>query len=392
MKGALGSKKMDKNQKKFGIYVFLSTFSRNLIEVFIPVILYKFGFNLTEIILYYFLVNFISLLLSYPYVIISKRSNYKVLSIIGIISFILLQIKLNFLENSIGYLIGIAFLYASYRRGYWIARRFYNLNVIKKEKIATTYSILSIINQIGVIVSGYFGAVLLDLVSLKVVTVIAIILFFISIIPLWKIDCEKIKENNRIEFKKYFKQIPKSNLYLFGTYELLNIIKFLFPLYIFIYVKDTYQTIGIVNLISNLAIILFTYAYGKKLDASKKNFLKLAIVLTVIIYVFKANLASCGLFIVAFLEGVFTKMYELSINKEFLVMSKKFEYSNYNLIYEVTQNLFRSILTLIILIVPGLNLKNMIYITLGFMFTGVFFKFKYIGNNECNKRREDKNN
>ena len=209
---------MDKNQKKFGIYVFLSTFSRNLIEVFIPVILYKFGFNLTEIILYYFLVNFISLLLSYPYVIISKRSNYKVLSIIGIISFILLQIKLNFLENSIGYLIGIAFLYASYRRGYWIARRFYNLNVIKKEKIATTYSILSIINQIGVIVSGYFGAVLLDLVSLKVVTVIAIILFFISIIPLWKIDCEKIKENNRIEFKKYFMQIPKSNLYLFGTY------------------------------------------------------------------------------------------------------------------------------------------------------------------------------
>ena len=83
----------------------------------------------------YFLVNFISLLLSYPYVIISKRSNYKVLSIIGIISFILLQIKLNFLENSIGYLIGIAFLYASYRREYWIARRFYNLNVIKKKKL-----------------------------------------------------------------------------------------------------------------------------------------------------------------------------------------------------------------------------------------------------------------
>ena len=313
-----------------------------------------------------------------------KKINNKVLSIIGIISFLCLQIMLNFMTNSIWYLIGIAFLFASYRRGYWIARRFYNLNVIKKEKIATTYSILSIINQIGVIVSGYFGALLLDLVSLKAVTVLAIILFFISIIPLWKIDCEKIKENNKIEFKKYIKQIPKSNLYLFGAYELLNIIKFLFPLYIYIYVKDTYQTIGVVNLISNLAIILFTYAYGKRLDTSKKNFLKLAIILTVAIYVFKANAASYGLFIVSFFEGIFTKMYEISINKEFLVMSKKFEYSNYNLIYEITQNLFRSISTLIILIIPGLDLKSMIYITLGFILIGAFFKFKHIENNKYN--------
>ena len=32
--------KIDTNQKYFSIYVFLSTFSRNLIEVFIPVILF----------------------------------------------------------------------------------------------------------------------------------------------------------------------------------------------------------------------------------------------------------------------------------------------------------------------------------------------------------------
>ena len=46
---------MDNNQKKFGIYVFLSTFSRNLIEVFIPVILYKFGYELKEVIIYFYI-------------------------------------------------------------------------------------------------------------------------------------------------------------------------------------------------------------------------------------------------------------------------------------------------------------------------------------------------
>ena len=59
---------MDNNQKKFGIYVFLSTFSRNLIEVFIPIILYKFGFDIKEVLFYYLLANVISLIISYPFV------------------------------------------------------------------------------------------------------------------------------------------------------------------------------------------------------------------------------------------------------------------------------------------------------------------------------------
>ena len=373
---------MDINQKRFGVYVFLSTFSRKLIEVFIPVILYKFGFNLTEIILYYFLVNFISLILNYPCVIFANKFNNKALSIIGIISFICLQIMLNFMVKSIYYLIVIAFLFALYRRGYWIARRFYNLNIIKKEKISTTYAIVSIINQIGVILSAYLGSVLLDYVGLNILTILAITLFFISLIPLSKLECENNNKNNKIEFIKHIKQIPKSNLYLFGAYEAQNIISFLFPLYIFIYVKNTYQTIGIANLINNLSIVIFTYVYGKSLDVSKKNFLRLSIVLTVVIYLIKANTASYAVFIVSFFEGIFTKMYELSMNKEFFQMSKKFDYSNYNLIYETAQNFFRTIATLIILIIPGLTLKNMIYIILGLIFIGAFFSFKQ----ETNKR------
>lgn len=367
---------MDNNQKRFGVYVFLSTFSRNLIEVFIPVILYKFGFNLTEIILYYFLGSFISLIISYPCVLFSKKVSNKALSIIGIISFICLQITLNFMVRSIYYIIAIAFLFALYRRGYWIARRYYNLNIIKKEKISTTYAIVSIINQTGVILSSYLGSLLLDYVGLKLLTVFAIILFFISLIPLSKLQCENNNKNSKIELIKNIKQIPKSDLYLFGAYESQNIVKFLFPLYIFIYVKNTYQTIGIANLINNLSIIIFTYAYGKSLDVSKKNFLRLSIVFTVIIYLIKANTVTNMLFIVSFFEGIFIKMYELSMNTEFFKMSKKFDYSNYNLIYEVIQNLFRTIVTLIILVVPGLGLKNMIYIVLGLIFIGVFLSFK----------------
>lgn len=368
---------MDSNQKKFGIYVFLSTFSRNLIEVFIPVILYKGGYELKTVLLYYFLANLFSLLLSYPCVAFSKKYNNKILSIIGIAAFLVLQILLNHIVYNIWYLISVALAYAIYRRGYWISRRFYNLKVLKKDKISTTYSLISIINQIGVIISAYCGSLILDFIGIRLLTVIAIVLFLISIIPLYKMKFDHEKNNEKLELYNNMKKIPKSNLYLFGSYELLNVVKFLFPLYIYIYVKNTYQTIGIVNLTTNLALIIFTYLYGKKLDTSKNNFLKLSIIFTVAIYAFKANSVGYILLIVSFLEGIATKMYELSISKEFYTLSKKFEYYNYNLIYEITQNFFRTI-AVILLLVFDFNLKTMIYTTLIFVFLGVFFNFKQL--------------
>ena len=140
---------MDSNQKKFGIYVFLSTFARNLIEVFIPIILYKYGYTIKEVMLYYFVVNIVSLIISYPCIHISQKYNNKILSIIGILAFTILQILLNYMTYSIKYLLIIATLFAIYRRGYWISRRYYNLKVIKKNNISTTYSLISIINQRG---------------------------------------------------------------------------------------------------------------------------------------------------------------------------------------------------------------------------------------------------
>jgi len=149
----------------------------------------------------------------------------------------------------------------------------------------------------------------------------------------------------------------------------------LIPLYLFIYVKNTYQTIGIVNLITNLSLILFTYLFGKKLDNSKNTYIKLAIILVTIIYIFKINTFGYILLIVSFIEGIFVKMYELCINNAFYKLSKEFEYNSYNLMYEVVQNSFRSIITFI-LFLSSFNLKNMIYFTLCFIAFGIFLNFK----------------
>ena len=366
---------MNSNQKKFGIYVFFSTFSRNLIEVFIPVILYKYGFSLKEILLYYLLANVISLIISYPFVQISKKYSNKMLAILGIVAFVVLQISLNFITQSYKYIFLIATFFAIYRRGYWISRRYYNLNVVQDKNIATTYSIISIINQLGIIFSAYLGSIILDYINLKLLTIFAILLFLASTIPLFLLDFKHEINNKKIQLLEIFKNISKSDVYLFGSYELVNVIKFLIPVYLFIYVKNTYQTIGIVNLITNLALIIFTYLFGKKLDKSKNDYLKISIILVILTYIFKVNSLGYILLIVSFVEGITLKMYELSINKKFYTLSKNYEYTNYNFKYEITQNSFRSIVTLI-LYLSNFELKTMIYITLAFIFIGVFLNNK----------------
>ncbi len=152
----------------------------------------------------------------------------------------------------------------------------------------------------------------------------------------------------------------------------MNVVKFLIPLYIFIYVKNTYQTIGIVNLITNLSLIVFTYLFGKTLDKSKNNFLIISVILTVIVFTLKVNSVGYALLLISALEGFVTKMYELSINKEFYTLSKKFEYNNYNLAYETVQNSFRTFVTLVFIIF-NLKLKTMIYITLLCISISIFF-------------------
>ena len=367
---------MTGNRKKFELYVFLSTISRNLIEVFIPVILYKYGYELKEVVLYFLLTNAFSLVLSYPLIKLSKKFNNKILTLIGIVSFVIVQIMLAYIVNSIWYIISLAFIYAMYRRGYWISRRYYNLNVMEKEKIGTTFSIISIVNNLGVILASYIGAVMLDYLDVIAVTIISIVIFLFSIIPLLFMKFKHEKDEIRFEVVKTLKEIPFRNLYLFGSYELLNVVKFMFALYIFIYVKDTYTTVGFFTLITNLSVLVFSYLYGKKIDESK-NLLKLSIVLVVLTYILKANSTYIVLAIVSFLEGIFTKMHEISISKEFYALSKKFEYNNYNLVYELIQNGFRTF-SLLVIYLLNIDLKISIYWLLLIMFLGAFMNFKQI--------------
>ena len=141
----------------FNVYVFISTFARALIETFIPLLLFKFGYSLKEVVFYFLIYNFIELIISYPLVYIATKKGNKVLAILGFVGFVLTQVMLNKMYMGLSYLMIIATLYTLYRAGYWLSRRYFNLKVIHKKHISSTYSIVTIINQVALIFAGYIG-------------------------------------------------------------------------------------------------------------------------------------------------------------------------------------------------------------------------------------------
>lgn len=369
---------MVENQKKFNLYVFISTFARALIETFIPLLLFKFGYNLKEVVFYFLVYNLIELVISYPLVYLATKKGNKLLAIFGFIGFVLTQIMLNRMYMGLSYLIIIATLYAIYRTGYWLSRRYFNLKVIQKKNISSTYSIVTIVNQVALIFAGYIGSLILDFIGTNVLTIIAIVLYVISIIPLFMFKFEHDETNTdvRIELFKTLKEVSFNNIYVFGSYEILNVLKFFFTLYLFIYVKNTYQTVGLFNLITNLSVMIFAFYYGKKTDG-KKNYLKLSIILTCLVYILKANVVSVLLVVISLLEGIAIKMYEISMNKEMYSLSKKFEYNNYNLMYEIVCKVFRAIVLVICYFFIN-DLKVMIYVSVGVILLGLFINVKSI--------------
>ena len=363
---------MENNTKNFNKYVFLSTFARNLIELFVGTILLKKGYSLHLVIYYYLLVNIFSVILGIPCSMISKKYSNKLLSIIGIISFIGLQVVLNFITTDIYYLYIVSFLFALYRRCYWISRRYYTLQVIDNN-ISKKYSIISILNQLGVMTSTYIGSLLLQFININVITLISIILLFISIYYIYKLDFKNEKNDIKINLFKTIKCTPISSIIHIMCYELQNVVKFLFPLCLVIYVKDTYTVVGLVNLIANISTLIFTYCYGILINKNK-NYLKISIMLVLIIKLLQINTFDIILMIVSFIEGLTSKMYEQSFNKECLILSKKFEYHNYNFMYEMVQNISRLIVVSILFFFIS-DIKIMMYVVLLFISIGIVFEF-----------------
>lgn len=340
-------------QIEFNIFSFLSTFARSLIEIFISLYLFKNGISLHNIILFYFCVNMFAVPLSYVFVKLGEKTKYIYIMIIGLIAFIIVQLLLRNVINSNYYLILLAFVYSVYRRGYWVARRLYITEIMPTNKTSGLFSIVLVLSQLASIVAGCVGSIILNNVGIVTLTIISSTLLFLSVIPLLGIKHNNVSKD--IKLKESIKKYNKNNYLVFSFYELNNLLTFIFPIYIALHVENSYFLVGNLNVISNIAIILFIMIYGKVLDKNK-NYIAISTMLVLLCTILKFNIKSYYILAIYFVEGIVTKMQSQSVNKIYFENRGDMDLTHYNLIYQIMECLVRALVTFPLLFIDDIRI------------------------------------
>lgn len=359
--------------KKYNIFIFITSFAKLLVEIFIPLILYNMSFTIKEIILFLILKYSFCLLFIPVGYFIGKKYSVSTLMILSSIIFSITYIYLSQINKNLTSLIILSILYSSYLMFYWLGRHMYGLSIIEDKKTTDNVSLYNIFTILGGLFSPFIGSYIIEKTSTLTLSTIVLVLMIISIIPLTKI--KKIKLNPNTQIKHIIKSFPKTN-YIFNTLDQLRYILYtVLPLWIYINIKSKYSYIGILNIITGLGSIIYIYLLSKKMDKNKKDYLSLSLLIMGIIYLLKISITSnLAYLIITLFEGITKSSLDTITLRNTYVYQKNYCITSYIIFTEIINNIART-LFLIIFYIFNVPLKTMLLICILGIFLNVFVKY-----------------
>ncbi|MDD2203079.1 MAG: MFS transporter [Bacilli bacterium] len=352
-------------EKIFNIFVFLSTLARSLIDCFIPIILYNRGLEVKYIIIFLLLNYSLCFLLNAPLGHIGKKITFKWTMIvtsfsIGIAYYFLLIADLNIIS-----LFLFALFHAVSTHVYWLSRHYYALEVLPKKELADEVGNIIIFSTLAIIPVSYAGGWFMNNLSMELVLIIIVFLYAISVIPLFYIKERKRYVNlGVIESSiKVLTSMPIRSFWFMILAQFRMVSRYLFPLFLFIYIKQDYEYIGIFNISVGVASMFFVYFFARRMDRDKKDYLIVSGILGAVVYLFKANVTDVGIMLlVGLAEGLIDKMYDVAFHRNLYALGHQYEGLGYTVAIEGLQNISRIIITFIFVLI-GFDLKTIIYIS-----------------------------
>lgn len=359
--------------KKYNIFIFITSFAKLLVEIFIPLILYNMSFTIKEIILFLILKYSFCLLFIPVGYFIGKKYSVSTLMILSSIIFSITYIYLSRINKNLTSLIILSILYSSYLMFYWLGRHTYGLSIIEDKKTTDNVSLYNIFTILGGLFSPFIGSYIIEKTSTLTLSTIVLVLMIISIIPLTKI--KKIKLNPNTQIKHIIKSFPKTN-YIFNTLDQLRYILYtVLPLWIYINIKSKYSYIGILNIITGLGSIIYIYLLSKKMDKNKKDYLSLSLLIMGIIYLLKITITSnLAYLIITLFEGITKSSLDTITLRNTYVYQKNYCITSYIIFTEIINNIART-LFLIIFYIFNVPLTTMLLICILGIFLNVFVKY-----------------
>lgn len=338
-----------KNIKSYNIYMFISTLTRNIIDIYSVVLLYQNGFSINDIIGIYAITYFIGSYISTISIHLGNAIGFKYIFILSSIITSISFYVINNLNNS--YIIAIILSLSIFT--YHPIKHYYGITLLKeKQEIGN----IIILTYIATILSSYFAIK-------KIKVIYLIIICLISIIPSLFIKKEPKQKIT------YPKNINRHTLNFFILDQSKIIFLLLEPLYLYL-ISNTISYVGIFNIILTISSIIFIYSYANKKDI-EKHYPIINIIFTIVLLL-KLNISNkIILLIIAFIEGIGIKTNEL-ISTMNLYRNKSSKIG-YLIISEMIFCLIRGLLLSTIYLFR-IDLKTSLYLLL----IGVFFlSFSY---------------
>lgn len=359
--------------KKYNIFIFITSFAKLLVEIFIPLILYNMSFTIKKIILFLILKYSFCLFFIPVGYFIGKKYSVSTLMILSSIIFSITYIYLSQINKNLTSLIILSILYSSYLMFYWLGRHMYGLSIIEDKKTTDNVSLYNIFTILGGLFSPFIGSYIIEKTSTLTLSTIVLVLMIISIIPLTKI--KKLKLNPNTQIKHIIKSFPKTN-YIFNTLDQLRYILYtVLPLWIYINIKSKYSYIGILNIITGLGSIIYIYLLSKKMDKNKKDYLSLSLLIMGIIYLLKITITSnLAYLIITLFEGITKSSLDTITLRNTYVYQKNYCITSYIIFTEIINNIART-LFLIIFYIFNVPLTTMLLICILGIFLNVFVKY-----------------
>ena len=329
--------------KKYNYYIFISTFTRNIIDIYSVIFLYQKDFSLKTIIYIYLLIYFLGTFISELSIRTGNKVGHKY---VLILSSIITSITFYIINKSTNiYLISLMLSLSIFT--YHPIRHIYGIKLLKNNK---QVGISLIYTYIAIFISSYFTISRINILYLTIISLI-------SIIPIIFINNEKSIINN----SKPKLSIYKYNFFIFDQFRIIFLL--LEPLYLYI-ISSTIKYVGIFNIIMTVSSIIYMYILSNKID-TRKYYKYINLFLTIIL-ILKLNIISPNLLLViAFFEGIGVKSNELvstinlyhtnTPNEEYIILCEKIIC------------LIRTVILSVIYLLP-LSLKSILYLLIGGIF------------------------
>jgi MFS family permease len=322
---------------EFYITVSIQTFALSMISLFEPIYLFKLGFSIPQILLF-----FISVYLIFFFIIplSGKIINYFGFehSIFLSIPFCILYFLSLYLISFYSFFIFIAPVFlVIYKMLYWPS---YHANFAKygiKEQIGKEIGALKIIGLLIGVIGPFIGGLIIASFGFNVLFIIVSCILFVSIIPLFTTKEKFISQKFSYKdcFKRLFSKENKKNMWKFigiGE-ELINLV--LWPIFIFLIIKN-YSILGGVVSLSILVSVFATFYIGYSFDnGNGKRILRKSLFPYFIFWIIRGFIKNIsGIFIIELFARIFRSGIFIPLTAHTYKMANQYGTLKYAIFFE----------------------------------------------------------